>query len=139
MIILGSMAKNELILMIGVLISAAIILFELASIFTSQAKLTKEIVVADFAKELEGMVDKAAAATEDVNFTYSPEIKKYSVEIKNNLVVIKDKVSNGEANFFKLAPQIANNSFEDSELIHIVKRENRILIFADYQTKIFLG
>jgi len=125
--------------MIGVLISAAIILFELASIFTSQAKLTKEIVVADFAKELEGIVDKAATATEDVNFSYSPEIRKYSVEIKNNLVVIKDKVSNGEANFFKLTPHIVDNSFEDSEVIHIIKKEKIILIFADYQTKDFLG
>jgi len=132
------MANTEVVLVVGILISAAIILFQLAGIFSFQTKLVQKSLVANFAKDLESRVDKVATSAGEVNFTYSPELKKYTLKTNNNLVSIKDKTSGGEANFFKLTPQIANNTIEDGKIIYIVKKENRILIFADYQTKQFL-
>lgn len=131
------MPQTEILLTVGILIAAAIVLLELVTVFSVQSKQIQRSLVADFANELESKVDKAAAATEDVNFTYFPEIKKYTVKINNSLVSIKDNLSGGETSFFKLSPEIVNNTFEDGGTIYIIKKEKRIFIFADYQAKEF--
>jgi hypothetical protein len=132
------MAQNEVLLVIGILISSAIILLELSNIFVLQGKFVQGSLISNFKKDIESRVDKAAAAADNADFTYSPQLKQYTFNTSNNLVSIKDKISGAEASFFKLTPKIDDNSFEDSKTIHIVKRENKILIFADYQAKQFL-
>ena len=74
------MANTEVVLVVGILISAAIILFQLAGIFSFQTKLVQKSLVANFAKDLESRVDKVATSAGEVNFTYSPELKKYTLE-----------------------------------------------------------
>lgn len=132
------MANTEVVLVVGILISSAIILFQLVNIFSFQSKLAQKSLVANFADKIESRVDKAAAAADSANFTYSPELKKYTLKISNNLVSIKDTVSGSERSFFKLSPKIADNAFEDSKTIYIVKKEDKIFIFADFQAKQFL-
>jgi hypothetical protein len=128
------MANTEIILTVGIILSAALLLFQLVSIFNVQGQLAHKSIVASFASELEGRVDKAAAAVENVNFTYVPPLKNYALKIENNRVLIKDKISNSETSFFKLSPQIANNSFENAKTIYIVKIKDEIFIFSDYQS-----
>lgn len=128
------MANTEIILTVGIILSAALLLFQLASIFNVQGQLAHKSIVASFANELEGRVDKAAAAVENVNFTYTPPLKNYILTIENNRILIKDKVSNSESGFFKLSPVLANNSFENAKTIYIIKLKDEIFIFSDYQS-----
>lgn len=132
------MVQNEVLLVIGILISSAIILFELSNIFILQGKFVQGSLIANFEKDIESRIDKAASAADNVDFIYSPQLKQYTFNTSNNFISIKDKTSGTRASFFKLTPKIVDNSFEDSKTIHIFKKGDKILIFADYQAKKFL-
>jgi len=121
---------TEIILTVGVLIAVGIATLQLRGIFLAQQQLSEEEVISAFARDLEAVVDKAIATTGDVAFIYYPSIKKYKVEIENNVIKVFDKVSGEQANFSKLVPEIVNNQFEDCEKIFVIKKDERIAIMC---------
>ena len=121
---------TEVILTVGVLVAAGFTLFQLRGIYLAQQELGKEEVVEAFAKDLESIVDKAIATTGDAAFVYYPTIKKYKVEIKDNVFSIFDKISGKTSTFSKLMPEIVDNSFEDCEKIFVVKKNEKIILMC---------
>ncbi|MDI6807012.1 MAG: hypothetical protein QMD14_04355 [Candidatus Aenigmarchaeota archaeon] len=123
-------AVSEAILIIGVIIASGITILQLRAMYEAQTAIAKEEVVVRFARDLESIVDKAIATTGDVAFVYYPGIKKYSVKIENNTVLVLDKISNKSAIFSKSMPEVIDNYFEDSEKITIIKKENKIFVIG---------
>jgi hypothetical protein len=121
---------SEIILTIGILIAASILMFQFKSFLGAQSQLAREEVVTNFAKELESIVDRAIVTRGNITFIYYPPIKKYRVEIKNNVVEVFDKISNKSASFYKIMPEIVPAKFEDSDNITISKLNNKIFIRA---------
>ncbi len=122
---------TEIILVVGVLVAVGIATLQLRGIFLAQQQLGEEEVISAFAKDLESIIDKAIATTGDVAFIYYPSIKKYRVEIENNIVKALDKVSGKQAIFSKLVPQIVNNYLEDCEKIFVVKVKEKIAVYCE--------
>jgi hypothetical protein len=121
---------TEVILTVGVLIAVGFALLQLRGVFFAQQELNKEEVVEAFAKDLDSIIDKAIATTGDAAFVYYPNIKQYRVEIKDNTVLILDKISGKTSTFSKLMPKIADNSFEDCEKIFVVKVKEKIAVYC---------
>ena|GEM_PF-4392134 len=121
---------TEIILTVGILIAVGLSLVQVRSIFVSQEKLSEKEVVVEFSKDLENIINKALSATGDVAFIYIPPITKYKLEIRDNIVRIKDKISGYEASFVVYSSQIVENSFEDSENITVIKKEGKIYVLG---------
>jgi len=122
-------AISEAILIVGVLISASIIILELRGIYVSQQKISKENVVVSFAKDVESIVDRSIATTGDTAFFYSPRINKYRLKIENNTVIIFDKEANATTYFSKTF-NIVENEFEDCQKFLILKKGDKLAIFC---------
>jgi hypothetical protein len=123
-----SMAATEVILIVGILVAVGIILVQLRGIFYSEQILAQKEVAVAFAKDLENILDNAIGSTGETSFSYQPATKKYSVDIRNNMVSIFDKTSHSNATFSKFSPQIIDNYFEDCEKIFVIKKADKIVI-----------
>jgi hypothetical protein len=123
-----SVAGTEIILTVGILIAVGVSLVQLRGVFYGQQLLAQEEVVVAFARDLENIVDRAIATTGDAAFVYYPSIKKYVVDISNNVVSIRDKISNKTTSFSKSAPEIIDNYFEDCDKIFVIKTQEKIVI-----------
>lgn len=119
-----------MVLTVGVLVAVGIAIVQLRGIFIAQQSFGEEEVISDFIRDLESIVDKAIATTGDVAFIYYPHIKKYRVDVENNVVKALDKISGRQASFSRLAPEIVSNYFEDCEKIFITKVKERIAIYC---------
>lgn len=124
-----AIALTEFVLVIGVLISAGIIVFQLITIFLAQQKLSKEEIVYSFAKDVSLIVDKSFSTTGTTNFVYTPVIQRYAVEIKNSTIFIFDKTSKTSTTFSK-SFIIVDNKFEDCKKIYFLKENDKIAIFC---------
>lgn len=120
-----SIAGTEVILMIGVLLAVGVALVQLKGVFYGQQLLAQEEVVVTFARDLESMVDRAIGTTGDATFVFYPGIKKYSVNISSNVILIFDKLSKKATSFSKSAPEILDNYFEDCKKIFVTKKKER--------------
>jgi hypothetical protein len=125
-----AIAGTEILLTVGILIAAGVTLVQLKGVFYGQQLLAQEEVVVAFAKDLESIADKATATTGDASFIYHPAIKKYTVDINSNVVLVFDKVSKKAASFSKSSPEIIDNYLEDCEKIFVVKREEKIVVMC---------
>jgi len=123
-------ALTEAVLILGVLIAAGIIVFQLATIFLAQQKISREEVVVSFSKDVSSIIDKAISTTGESTFSYEPNIAKYRVEIRNSTVLILDKISGKKASFSK-SFSLVENKFEDCDEIYILKKEQKIAIFCN--------
>jgi len=83
-------AGLEIVIIIGVIVAVGIALVQLRGILVGESRISQAEVIYSFARELEGIVDRAIANTGDVNFVYSPPIKKYTVNISS---VVKEKTT----------------------------------------------
>ena len=77
-------------------------MIQIKSVFYGEQDISKEEVVNQFARDIDSIIDKCSSTTGDTAFTYEPSIKKYRLEVKDNIVTIKDKLTNKTAQFAKV-------------------------------------
>jgi hypothetical protein len=128
--ILNKAFASEMILTIGVLIAAGILLLQLKGVFYGQTKVSQEEVASAFVNDLENVIDKAVAVTGNANFVYYPTIKSYALTVKNNTVLINDKISKKSAFFTKTSINLQDIFFEDSKIIYITKVDDNVYILG---------
>jgi hypothetical protein len=121
---------TEMILTIGVLVASGILLLQLRGVFYGQTKLSQEEVVGAFADDLENIVGKISLFSGNATFVYRPAIKTYTLTVKNDTVLIYDKVSKKTASFTKASINLEDMVFEDSEVINIIKVEDSVYILG---------
>lgn len=121
---------TEIILTVGVLIASGILLLQLRGVFYGQTRLSQEEVASAFADDLENIVDMAVAVTGNASFVYYPAIKSYTLTVKNDTVLIYDKISKKTASFTKTSINLQDMIFEDSEIIYIIKVEDSVYILG---------
>ncbi len=119
-----------MLLTIGVLIAVGIAMIQIKSVFYGEQDISKEEVVNQFARDIDSIIDKCSSTTGDASFDYKPSIKKYKLEIKDNVVFIQDKLTNKTAQFAKVNVKLKDTIVIDSKTIHISKIENNVFILG---------
>jgi len=121
-------ASTEIILFIGVLIAVGLALLQLKAVFYGQTRISEQELISAFLNDVENILDSASSATGDATFSYTPPIKKYTLEIIGNKIKVSDKLSGKSASIVKTAHNIEPTFFENSETIYIVKLDDMIYI-----------
>lgn len=122
-----------MILTIGVLIASGILLLQLRGVFYGQTKLSQEEVATSFADDLKNIVNKINLFEGNATFAYHPTIKSYKLTVKNDNVLIYDKISKVTVGFTKTSVNLQDMTFEDSEVIYIKKDEDKIYILKSLE------
>lgn len=118
---------SEIIFVVGIILVSAIIIFQLRTIFASQAELTKESSIISFATDLESFIDKSLSTTGDTSFVYQPIIKKYTLKVSNNVISIFDKATKKSISFpISSKAEITDTTIEDQDTITIERTGNSI-------------
>jgi len=118
---------SEIIFIVGIVLVSAIIIFQLRTIFASQADLTKQSSITSFATDLESFIDKSVSTTGDTTFVYKPLIKKYRLIVSNGVVSIYDKATKKSATFSLSSKiEMVDTELNDKEIITIEKTGNKI-------------
>jgi len=115
-------STSEILLTVGLLLATTILLIEIKSLISLKQKSSENEIVYLFAKDLEIIIDKAKTLTGDVKFSYQPKIKKYSLEVQNNMLTVTDDVSKKSFSFF-VEDNIENTKFQNAESICIIKQK----------------
>jgi len=119
---------TEMLLTIGVLIAVGIAMIQIKSVFYGEQDISKEEVVNQFARDIDSIIDKCSSTTGDTFFTYEPSIKKYKLEVKDNVITIQDKLTNKTVMFAKVNVNLKNTIVIDSKIIYISKVESDVYI-----------
>jgi len=118
---------SEIIFVVGIVLVSAIIIFQLRTIFASQAELAKEGSVASFATDLESFIDKSMSTTGDTVFVYRPMIKKYKLTVSDNVISIFDKATKKSIYFpISAKAEMTDVTIQDEETITIEKTGSKI-------------
>lgn len=123
--------SSEMILMVGVLVAVGILMLQLRGLFSTQVSLGEEEVVSGFTNDLESIIDKAMAVTGNASFVYHPMIKSYRLEVDYNTVTIYDKISKKTSSFTKSGVNLVPVEIEDSEMIHIEKTDDEVVLSGE--------
>lgn len=119
---------TEMLLTIGVLIAVGIAMIQIKSVFYGEQDISKEEVVNQFARDIDSIIDKCSSTTGDTSFTYVPSIKKYKLEVKDNVITIQDKLTNKTVMFAKVNVNLKDTIVIDSKTIYISKVEDDVYI-----------
>ena len=92
---------TEMLLTLGVLIAAGIALIQIKSIFYGEQDISKQEVINQFANDIDSIIDKCSSTTGNTSFDYNPSIKKYKLEVKDNVITIQDRLTNKTVQFVK--------------------------------------
>jgi len=118
---------SEIVLVVGILLVASIIIFQLRTVFLAETEISKEGVIGTFTTDLSSYIDKAISITGDAKFSYRPLIKNYKLTVDNNTVSILDKNSGKISMFAKSnPPKLVDTTIEDKQIIFIIKKEGQI-------------
>jgi len=121
---------TEMLLTLGVLIAAGIALIQIKSIFYGEQDISKQEVINQFANDIDSIIDKCSSTTGNTSFDYNPSIKKYKLEVKDNVITIQDRLTNKTVQFVKTNINLKDTTVIDSRTIHISKNKDNVFIIG---------
>ncbi|MCX8178664.1 MAG: lytic transglycosylase domain-containing protein [Candidatus Aenigmarchaeota archaeon] len=114
---------SEIILTIGVLLSVFILLLQLRNYFSYQQKLAQGELLKEFEIDIYSLLEKSKQTSGNVNFEYSPMIKKYELRSEDNKISIYDSISKKTA-FIYSDIKIDDAEIKDSQTLCFEKIKN---------------
>ncbi|MCX8179662.1 MAG: hypothetical protein N3E38_02960, partial [Candidatus Aenigmarchaeota archaeon] len=112
---------SEILLTIGVLICAAILLIQIQQIVKLKTKSAEAESIYMLGRDLEMLIDKTKIMDFAI-YSYKPKIKHYTLEVEENKISVKDKIS-GHVYYFYVDEKVNPTVFEESEDICVVKQK----------------
>jgi len=119
-----------MLLTLGVLIAAGIALIQIKSVFYGEQDISKQEVINQFANDIDSIIDKCSSTTGNTSFDYNPSIKKYKLEVKDNVITIQDRLTNKTVQFVKTNINLKDTTVIDSRTIHVSKNKDNVFIIG---------
>ncbi len=121
-------SATEMILVVGLILSTGVLMAQLKSVYTSEMKASQAEPLEAFANDLQSIIYRLNALTGDGKVVYRPPLKKYVLEIENNLVRITDKLSGKKIAFLVSGVKLRYTRVEDEKNIVLMKSGEEIII-----------
>ncbi|MBU5689478.1 MAG: lytic transglycosylase domain-containing protein [Candidatus Aenigmarchaeota archaeon] len=113
-------STQEIILIVGLLLSATILLLQLRNYFIFQQKIAQGDILYSFSNDLYNMINNVKASHGNSYINYQPLLAKYELTAKENIIEIRDKISGKNSSFF-LNFNIDSTYISDSKKLCIIK------------------
>ncbi|MBU5688283.1 MAG: lytic transglycosylase domain-containing protein [Candidatus Aenigmatarchaeota archaeon] len=113
-------STQEIILILGLLLSSGILLLQLRNYFIFQQKIAQGDILYSFSSDLYNIINNVKVSHGNFYINYQPLLYKYELIAKENNIEIRDKIS-GKNSSFSLNFNIDSTYISDSKKICIIK------------------